>query len=117
MVAVDYSGLAFPKGSLRVEKKREKRIADDTLEDKARKAVRRRDGSRCAVPGCREAGVQLHHIVRRSRSRLLKWQTSNLVYLCVAHHQLEHGGKIHISGNADDEIAVTGAKRYVAFKL
>lgn len=119
-MAMDTSGFAFPKaskGKLKVEEKRAKRLTDESLEDLARKAVRKRDGVRCSVPGCRDAGVHLHHIVYRSRSKKLRWATSNLCYLCVAHHQLEHGGKISISGNADDELIVVGDRKYLEFKL
>jgi 5-methylcytosine-specific restriction endonuclease McrA len=116
-MGVDYSGLAYPKGDLRIEHKREKRLTDAEREKQARLAVRIRDGRRCAVPGCREAGVQLHHVVYRSRSKKLRWATSNLCYLCVAHHRLQHAGRIHVSGNADDELVITGAKKDLAFKL
>ena len=117
VMGIDWSQFQFAKGALRVEEKREKRLEDESLEDKARKAVRLRDGARCSVPGCREAGVHLHHIVYRSRSKKLRWATSNLCYLCVAHHRLEHAGRIHISGNADDELVITGAKADLKFKL
>ena len=118
MSPIDYSGMAFPKGDLRVEVKREKRLTDDSLEDAARKAVRLRDGWKCVVPGCKEPGVQLHHIVYRSRSKKLKWAVSNLCYVCVAHHDLEHAGKITIQPRtADGELVITGAKKYLSFKL
>lgn len=119
-MGIDYAGFGFPKahkGELRVEQKRDKRIQDESLEDAARKAVRKRDGLRCSVPGCREPGQHLHHIVRRSRSKALRWATSNLCYLCVAHHQLEHAGKIHISGNADEHLTIAGDKAALSFKL
>lgn len=116
-MGIDYGSLAFPKGPLRVDDKRQKRIADESLEDAARKAVRLRDGARCSVPGCREAGAHLHHIVYRSRSKKLRWATSNLCFLCVVHHALEHAGRIHISGNADDELVITGAKADLKFRL
>lgn len=120
-MAIDYDALAaaggIGKGELRAERKRRKRLDDDTLEAEARKAVRARDGSRCAVPGCREHGAHLHHIVYRSKSRALRWAIGNLCFLCVAHHQLEHAGKITLSGNADEELIVTGDKRYLEFKL
>jgi hypothetical protein len=116
-VGIDYSVLAHAKGKLRVDEKREKRIEDESLEDKARKAVRLRDGARCSVPGCREPGAHLHHIVYRSRSKKLRWATSNLCFLCVAHHRLEHAGRISISGNADDELVITGDPKDLRFRL
>jgi len=116
-MGIDYSQFAHPKGALRVEEKRRKRLSDEELEREARKAVRARDGLRCAIPGCREKGEHLHHIVRRSRSKALRWHTSNLVYLCPWHHHQEHAGKISISGNADEEIVVTGDTAALRFKL
>lgn len=117
-MGVDYNGFAFPKAQkLRVEAKREKRLVDEAMEDAARAAVRVRDGMRCSVPGCREKGTELHHIVRRSRSKAKRWEISNLCYLCHAHHSLEHGGKIHIARKADGELIVTGARKYLEFRL
>lgn len=117
-MAIDTSNFAFPKSTkLTVEAKRDKRVKDESLEDAARKAVRKRDGMRCSVPGCREAGLHLHHIVYRSKSKKLRWSTGNLCYLCIGHHGLEHGGKITISGNADEELIVTGEAKYLRFVL
>lgn len=42
---------------------------------------------------------------------------ANLVSLCHEHHQLRHAGVIHISGNADDEIIVTGDVDRLRFRL
>lgn len=117
-MGIDYAALKFGKGQLGVEVKREKRVTDESLEDAARKAVRLRDGWHCVVPGCKEAGIHLHHIVYRSRSKKLKWAHHNLCYLCVAHHQLEHAGKITIQPRtAEGELIVTGDARYLKFKL
>ncbi len=116
-MGIDTSMLAFPKGQPGVALKRAKRLTDESQEDVARKAVRKRDGRRCAVPGCREDGVHLHHIVYRSKSKKLRWQTSNLCFLCTAHHAWEHAGKITITGNADEELVVKGERKYLAFKV
>ena len=116
-MGIDFSVLAHPKGPLHVEDRRTKRLTAAELEDRARRIVRARDGQRCAVPGCRAHGAHLHHIVYRSQSRRLKWHTSNLCFLCVAHHQLEHGGKITITGNADEHLTITGDKKALSFKL
>lgn len=62
--------------------------------------------------------MHLHHIVYRSRSKKLRWAVSNLCYLCVAHHDLEHAGKITIHPRtADEELIITGEKQYLAFRL
>lgn len=116
-MGIDYSQLAHTKGTLRVEDKRAKRLADESLEDAARKAVRARDGRRCAVPGCRETGQHLHHIVYRSRSKAKRWSTQNLVFLCPGHHALVHAGRITISGNADEHLDIQGSKADLSFKL
>jgi 5-methylcytosine-specific restriction endonuclease McrA len=116
-MGIDMTGFAFPKGKLRVEAKREKRLTDESLEAQARRAVRRRDGKRCTVPGCRDDGIHLHHIVYRSRSKKLRWATSNLCYLCRAHHELEHAGRITIRGDADVHLEILGDKKDLAFKL
>ena len=117
-MGIDWSLFAIPKvQKLRVEESRDKRLTNQQLEAKARRAVRIRDGMRCSVPGCREKGEHLHHVVYRSKSRARKWDTSNLCFLCPAHHALEHAGKITISGNADEHLTITGDKKYLEFKL
>lgn len=112
---IDYSKLALPKGTPRVLDRiaRKKDLAQQ--ERLARAAVKRRDKGRCVVPGCKEASRHLHHIVYRSRGG--KWQSQNLASLCVRHHQLVHAGLIQIAGNADDELIITGDKKYLAFRL
>lgn len=52
-----------------------------------------------------------------SKSKRLRWDSRNLVSLCVDHHRLEHAGVISISGNADDEIIVTGDTDLLKFRL
>lgn len=119
-MAIDFTGFAFPKardGKLRVEEKRDKRLVDDWLEREARQAARKLYGYHCGVPGCKESGSELHHIVRRSRSKARRWQLSNLCWLCRGHHALEHTGRIHISRNEQGELIVTGARRDLAFRL
>ena len=117
-MAIDYSGLEFPKGALRVETKRAKRLSDDEAERICRAEVWRRYGRKCNVPGCKEPAEHQHHIVYRSRSRRLKYAPENRVPLCKAHHDLEHAGKITIHPRkADGELVVTGARKYLSFKL
>lgn len=120
-MAIDTTDLAFPKapkGELRVEVKRTKRLSLAALEKEARAEARRRYGWHCAVPGCKESGVHLHHIVYRSQSKRKRWQVENLVPLCTAHHELEHAGKITIHPRtADGELLITGETQYLKFKL
>jgi len=66
--------------------------------------IYKRDGWRCAMPGCTaRRGLHAHHVQFRSRrggSRA--W---NLLTLCVAHHQyLVHAGLIRITGKAPDRL-------------
>jgi RuvA, C-terminal domain/HNH endonuclease len=73
--------------------------------------VRRRDGGRCRVPGCRSArGLELHHIVRRADGG--SHDALNVVILCSACHQSHHDGVLAISGTADRlEVRRPGACR------
>jgi hypothetical protein len=116
-MGIDWSQFAIPKGPLRVEEKRRKRLDAETLEREARAAVKSRDLGKCRIPGCKERATELHHIVYRSKSKRLMWATANLVSLCKGHHAMEHGGKITISGNADEEIFITGDTKALRFKL
>lgn len=119
-MGIDYSSLgplSFPKGALRVERKRTKRIDGDAQELACRAEVWRRYGRKCNVPGCKEPAVHQHHIVYRSKSRRLKYEPTNRAPLCQAHHDLEHAGKITIHPRTKDgKLSVTGDRKYVEFK-
>jgi hypothetical protein len=66
-----------------------------------RKLVRRRDGDRCTVPGCRSAQfLDIHHIVPRSEGG--GHEPENLTLLCGAHHDARHDGRLIIRGSAPD---------------
>ncbi len=99
----DRTIFAFPKGTPRIVDRLE-RTRDDAAEERRVKAeVRARDGGRCQVPGCKSGRVEVHHIVKRSRSKALKFEASNLVCLCAGpgsrqHHQLADAGLITFSG-------------------
>jgi len=111
-------GLSFPKGQLRVEVKREKRLSHEERERICRAEVRRLYGWKCNVPGCKEPGVHQHHIVYRSQSKALYYEPKNRAPICVAHHELEHAGKITIHPRtAEGELVVTGEAKYLRFKL
>lgn len=112
-----YRSAAIPKPeSRRLEKKRRDKL-DARDERAAREIVRKRDGGRCRIPNCNERAVHVHHVVYRSKSKRLRWRTENLVSLCADHHSLVHDGTITISGNADDEIIVTGDVDRLKFRL
>jgi hypothetical protein len=116
-MGIDTSGLAFPKGALRVEVKREKRLTNEERERDCKREVTRLYGRKCCVPGCKEMGLDDHHVIHRSQSKRLKYLPENRRPICRAHHDLEHGGKIQIATNKDGELIITGEKKYLQFKL
>ncbi len=117
-MGIDTSGLKFPKGKIRVEVSRERRLSDAEAERICRAKVWRLYGRKCSVPGCKEPGLDQHHIIRRSQSKRLKYAPENRAPICRAHHDLEGAGKITIHPRtADGELIVTGEKKYLAFKL
>ncbi len=71
-----------------------------TLPRRPGDAVYRRDGFRCAAPGCTaRATLQDHHVVFRSRGG--SDDPANRVALCVAHHAALHErGTLAVSGRA-----------------
>lgn len=99
-----------------VAKKRNQKL-DAKNERAAREITRSRDKGRCRIPGCTEHATELHHIVPRSQSRKKRWETSNLCWLCKDHHALRHAGVIQVSGNADEELIVTGDVDRLRFRL
>ena len=61
--------------------------------------VRRRDGGRCCVPGCRASRhLELHHVVPREAGG--GHGPENLTLLCDGHHRALHEGKLTITGKA-----------------
>jgi hypothetical protein len=61
--------------------------------------VKRRDGGRCCVPGCRSSRyLEIHHIVAREHGGSHK--ADNLTLLCDGHHRALHEGKLSITGHA-----------------
>lgn len=72
--------------------------ARQTTSPAVKRAAKRRDGSRCAVPGCpNSAFVEIHHIVPRSEGG--RDELSNVVTLCGAHHRAVHEGALHVHTN------------------
>jgi hypothetical protein len=64
-----------------------------------RRAVLRRDGGRCRVPGCRHAVfTDVHHLRLRSEGGVNSIE--NLVTLCSAHHRAIHRGELFSQGTA-----------------
>jgi 5-methylcytosine-specific restriction endonuclease McrA len=73
--------------------------ATQTIPPATRRAVLRRHGKRCAVPGCRNHRfLDVHHVVPRSEGGA--HHSDNLVVLCGAHHRATHRGTLVIEGTA-----------------
>jgi len=113
----EFGGVACPKPEPRCIAKRRKMKQDAKNERAAREITRKRDLGKCRIPGCIERATELHHIVPRSQSKRRRYDTGNLVWLCREHHQLRHAGVIRITGNADEEIIVTGDMDALKFRL
>ncbi len=63
--------------------------------------VRRRDGGKCCVPGCRASRfLELHHVVPRAAGG--GHDATNVTLLCSSHHDALHAGKLTITGKAPD---------------
>lgn len=112
-----YRTCALPKPELRRAAKKRKAKLDARDERACREIVRARDHGHCRIPNCRERSEHLHHLVYRSKSRGLRWDPRNLVSLCADHHALVHAGVITITGNADEEIVITGDVDRLRFRL
>lgn len=75
--------------------------ATQTVPPSVRREVVRRDGGRCAVPGCRNSTwLEVHHIVPRSEGG--GHDPDLLVLLCGAHHRLQHQGYLWIEGRVSE---------------
>jgi hypothetical protein len=82
--------------------------ASQTIPPATRRAVLRRDGEKCRVPGCRHAAYkEPHHIVLRSEGGTN--HRDNLVTLCVAHHLAVHEGRLLVAGLASSELRFSHA--------
>lgn len=112
-----YRTCPIPKPEPRVLTKTRRDKLNVRNERACREIVRRRDHGKCRIPGCTDHAPEAHHIVYRSKSKAKRWDPANLVSLCTKHHQLRHAGVIHISGNAEEEIIVTGNTELLKFRL
>ena len=72
-----------------------------TLTTKKRRAIRLRDGGKCAVPTCRASShLEIHHIVPREEGG--DHALPNLTLLCDGHHRARHEGFLSITGTAPE---------------
>ena len=73
-----------------------------------RRAVLRRDGGRCRVPGCRHATfVDVHHLELRANGG--SNDVENLITLCSAHHRASHNGELLTAGTTATAVSFAHA--------
>jgi hypothetical protein len=83
----------------RIGSDREPARATQDVPPKIVRFVRRRDGGKCCVPGCRSSRyLELHHVVPREAGG--SHAPDNLTLLCDGHHRAHHEGKLSIAGKA-----------------
>jgi hypothetical protein len=73
--------------------------ASQSIPPAVRREVVRRHGGRCAVPGCCNAIVEVHHLDRRAEGGT--HDPRRLLPLCSAHHAAEHDGRLIIEGDPE----------------
>jgi hypothetical protein len=82
--------------------------ATQTIPPATRRAVIRRDGGKCRVPGCRHAVfTEPHHLKLRSEHG--NHHPDNLVTLCGAHHDAVHKGRLLVTGSASSALCFSHA--------
>jgi hypothetical protein len=73
-----------------------------------RRWVLRRDGGRCAFPGCRHATfLDVHHIQPRAEEGA--HDPNNLITACSAHHRAIHRGEVSLEGSVSAGLRVRHA--------
>jgi len=71
--------------------------ATQTIPQRIRNRVMRRDHGRCVVPGCRASRhLEVHHLTPRAEGG--SHEPSNLAVLCDGHHRQLHQGRLVIGG-------------------
>ncbi len=109
--------LAFPKPTPRCILRKRKKKLDARDERACRMIVRQRDKGKCRIPGCIARAEHLHHVTFRSQSSKRKWLPSNCASVCQDCHRLIHARIIFLSGDADNELIVTGDVNALRFRL
>lgn len=72
--------------------------ATQTIPPRIQREVRLRHHDRCAVPGCRNAVVDLHHLDERAEGGT--HDANRLIPLCGAHHDAAHRQVLLVRGDA-----------------
>jgi hypothetical protein len=104
MMRCDAQHLAPHVGAAPADPKRAKQDIPPAL----RRQVLRRDGRRCAVPGCRHGSfLDLHHIEARADGGA--HELDNLITLCGAHHRARHEGELRVEGRVSSGLRFSHA--------
>lgn len=85
-MSIDYSKMAFPKGSKTVLKSKPKDISKEN-----RELIKKLFKGKCGL--CGKAGVHIHHIVYKSEDRSKIDDIDNLFLLCFDCHKKVHNNK------------------------
>lgn len=101
VMAIDYDGFLFGKGTPHVTEKIKKARALAKEEADCRAAVDKRDGRKCFFPGCKRTAGEKHHIVSRSVRGKTEWRTDGILSSCTEHHRYFKAGLIRVEGNPD----------------
>ncbi|HJL20181.1 MAG TPA: hypothetical protein RMH99_31230, partial [Sandaracinaceae bacterium LLY-WYZ-13_1] len=70
--------------------------AAQSIRPAVRRAVARRHGNVCAVPGCTNATCHVHHLEPRAEGG--SHGPDNLIWICDSHHRAVHDGRLVIRG-------------------
>ena len=82
-MAIDYSGMMFPKAQKQVLNRKKKDISKTNREE-----IKKLFKGRCGL--CGKQGIHLHHIEYRSESPSKIDDINNLFLLCIECHQKVH---------------------------
>lgn len=85
-MSIDYSKMAFPKGSNKVLKSKPRDISKENREE-----IKRLFKGKCGL--CGKQGVHIHHIVYKSEDRDKIDDYYNLFLLCFTCHEKVHSNK------------------------
>lgn len=85
-MSIDYSKMAFPKGSKTVLKGKPKDISKEN-----RELIKKFFKGKCGL--CGKTGVHIHHIIYKSEDRSKIDDIDNLFLLCLDCHQKVHSNK------------------------
>jgi 5-methylcytosine-specific restriction endonuclease McrA len=102
----------LPKPRPRILEREDARKAKDRTAAEVRREVRQRDGNKCrscstsVMPGSvtPRHRAEVHHIVKRSQSKALQLEPSNLVTLCGLCHAAVEAHEIDVTGRTAETV-------------